>query len=119
MKYCPVHGFRYPDKISRCRICKAVLLPSSALDDSFHFATSCCPNTLCSELVAPPRAKYCGECGAKLAPISFDVWLKKFVEPAFEQNPLDVLLPASNISMPLAQMGLAKDEGMIYLDQFL
>jgi len=83
------------------------------------FATSCCPNPHCPELVAPPHTKYCSECGGKLSPISFDAWLKKIVEPAFEQNPLDVLLPASRISAPLAQMGLPKDEGLIHLDQFL
>jgi formylglycine-generating enzyme required for sulfatase activity len=119
MKYCQVDGFRYPDTSSHCRDCGNKLVSDSELSDPSRIATSCCPNPECPELVAEPNTVYCRECGKALQAISVELWLNKIVEPAFEKNPVDVLLWPARLFVRAAEMGLEKNEVRNRLDRVI
>jgi formylglycine-generating enzyme required for sulfatase activity len=69
--------------------------------------------------MALPTDTFCGKCGEALEPISFDLWLKKIVQPAFERDPVDVLLQPSKLLPKVAVMGLDRNEAVNRLGQFL
>jgi len=70
-------------------------------------------------LVAEPNTVYCRQCGKELQAISVELWLNKIVEPAFEKNPVDLLLWTAPIFTRAAEMGLEKSEVRNRLDRFI
>jgi hypothetical protein len=115
MRYCETCGLRYPDSIEKCRACRNQLVPVSAAHlsrsgDSSRLAVSCCPKPSCDTLVAPAQTKFCALCGSALQPISHELWLDKFVKPALQSSPAEVLLNPLDLFHPVAEMGLSGRE---------
>jgi hypothetical protein len=124
MKYCVLDGSRYPDERSRCRMCGGALIDAAAMqnlpeDVTASLSTSCCPNPTCASLVAPARVNFCALCGVKLQPISYELWLDKFVKPALKNSPADVLLDSTFLLRPILIMGLSVSQARNYLDGML
>jgi len=124
MKYCEIDGFRFPDRVTHCTACGALLVALSPHQEfsataRLSLSTFCCPNPQCSMLVAPPRTSFCALCGKKLEAISLDIWASKIARPAVESHPLDVLFAPSDLFRPVSEMGLSRVEAEEYLDQAL
>jgi len=69
--------------------------------------------------VAPPNTNFCAICGVELKPISYELWVNKFVNPALETRLAEVVLDASDLFPPLSQLGLARSEAGNILDSLL
>ena len=122
MKYCPSCGLRYPDKVERCRACSGQLAPISEYlrtQESSAVATSGCPNPDCSVIVAHASANFCELCGTQLKSISYDLWLDKFVRPALENGPADLMFDPSKVFQAAAEMGLSRTEARNRFDGVL
>jgi len=122
MKYCTFDGTRYPNEMSSCRACGRTLVDASEVgnlpeDVAANLTALCCPARGCPVVVAPAKMKYCGNCGAKLEPISYNLWADKFVGPALGESPVKVLLDPSDVLRPLAEMGLSREQGRARLRQ--
>jgi protein TonB len=124
MKYCEFDGFRYPDEKTTCHACGRPLVEVSSIKDlpentTFALTLLCCPSSVCSALVAPAKANFCAACGSKLQPISYELWMGKFIKPALEERPADVLLDPSDLLRPVVEMGLSVNEAKQLLDAAL
>lgn len=123
MKYCEIEGLRYPDDEVNCRACGKTLvevLPISSLPDGvINLTTFACPNASCRALVAPPKTKFCSMCGMQLEPISYELWLTKFVRPSLETSLIDVLLDSSVLFPPIGELGLSRAEAIDRLNELL
>jgi len=124
MKYCPAEGLRYPDSLTHCKTCGALLVSASEADvytpsANVSFHTLCCPKPMCRMVVAPARTKYCALCGSELVAISLDVWAAKYVKPELESHPVEFLLHSVNSLRPAAEMGLPKEEVEARLEQLV
>lgn len=125
MKYCTrCEGLRYSDEVVKCRACDNPLVDASALTDlpddvMFPLANLSCDNPSCSALVAPPHAKFCANCGVDLKPISFELWINKFVTPTLETRLAVIVLDPSELFPPLLQLGLARSQARSLLDSLL
>jgi len=124
MKYCQFEALRFPDDLSTCRICGRPLVDAAAIPDlpedvALRLATSCCPSPVCEASVAPSRTSFCAACGTKLEPISFDLWMDKFVAPAWDDNPAQLLVDSMSVLRPVSAMGLSRATARERLDRFL
>lgn len=123
MKYCEQEGLRYPDDAVKCRACGRSLvdaLPMSSLPDGVMLlATFACPEDSCRMLVAPPKTKFCAMCGEELKPISYELWMDKFVRPAMDKSITDVLLDRSALFPPIGELGLARADADHRLNELL
>jgi formylglycine-generating enzyme required for sulfatase activity len=105
-------------------MCGRGLVDASAILDlpdtlSFKVSTSCCPDPSCSALVAVANTNFCALCGVRLQPISYELWVDKFVKPALAKNPAMVFLEPANLFRPAAEMGLSVAEARKHLDSLL
>jgi len=124
MKYCKDEGLRYPDSAVKCRSCGEPLVEASPVGDrhdnvAFSLATLSCANPSCRSLVATPKTNFCAMCGIELKPISYEVWIDKFVLPALETRLAEVVLDPSDLFPPIAQLGLARSQARTILDSLL
>lgn len=119
MKYCARDGLRYPDSASHCRSCGAELVYDFEVSDPSQISTYCCPNPVCSELVAQPSNSFCRKCGVPLELISVDLWASKLLEPAFANDPVDVLVWPTSLFARAEEMGLDRREVRSRLDSFI
>ncbi len=124
MKYCQYEALRFPDDLSTCRICGRPLVDGATIldlpeDIALRIATSCCPSPACEASVAPSRTNFCAACGSKLEPISFELWMGKFVTPAWAADPAELLVDPVSLLGSVNTMGLSRAEARERLDLFL
>jgi formylglycine-generating enzyme len=124
MKYCPHEALRYPDDVSTCLSCGRTLVDVSSIDELpdqlvANLATSCCPNPACKTIVAPSQSNFCAACGNRLEPISYEVWVNKIVEPAFDNQIAATLLHHSGLFRPIIEMGLSRAQALKLLDSYV
>src|SRR5829696_6526756 len=119
MKYCPKEAFRFPDEVAKCLICGTALLDDVPDDFRRVVATSCCPNVSCPNNIGAPKTNFCSLCGTALAPILYDVWVRKFVEPALEGSLATALLNPSTLFRPVVEMGLSRSEAHDILNSLI
>src|SRR6185503_6469520 len=124
MKYCPHEGFRYPDEASTCHVCGESLITLSSLDDlpdyiELNLLSSCCPNPACKNLVAASGTNFCASCGSELEQISYEVWIEKFVEPAFANQLATALLDKAVLFRPVVEMGLSQSKARELFEHFV
>lgn len=114
MKYCKFDGLRYPDEMFNCVACGGTLVADTLIKQlgeqtDMGFATSCCPEPTCPSLVAPAKTNFCAMCGTRLQPISYELWINKFVKAALAERTVDTLLDPSDLFRRIAELGLSKD----------
>lgn len=112
-KTCDGCGFKNPDAAPNCVMCNAPLPPGVGLPKNAR----CCPAPECVELVVPPPARYCLLCGTELKPVSYDLWEKKFVEPALKKDFVAALERSSALLRGAEEMGLPANEAEKHLDR--
>jgi formylglycine-generating enzyme required for sulfatase activity len=113
IKQCENCGFRNESTASQCQMCgypqpEMHVIPPDSL---------CCPNPDCPSLEYPSSSRFCHVCGTQLRPISYDLWIRKYLEPAFEKDAADMLLNGSGVLAAALALGLLLEEAEAYLDR--
>jgi hypothetical protein len=125
IRYCRECGLKSSEAgRSVCKACGGTLVEPSDLeelgrDEPAKFANACCPNPRCESLVARTEKNFCGDCGSRLEPPSYELWVGKFVEPALAADPAAVLLGQHGLSRYASRMGLAQGEAREHLSRLL
>jgi len=112
MKYCDYDGLQYSSVAVNCTACGRLLIE----DKSTKLPAPCCGDRNCSELLAPPSAKFCAQCGGNLEPPSFELWLNKIVNPALDSDLLRVLDDQLDLLKPALEIGLPRPESQQFLE---